>query len=158
MAYASNPLSAIFSRVLPRRELGIEAPGQDAYTPAAGLNAGWKKVERALGFVAQAVLKAGTGAAAIVVTAGPFMGPLSGRNMTLTIAAGSGALAVTSNGLDITVTLATGGSTAAAVVAAINSQFPAGFVSAALPPGSAGGSNMAALSKTYFTADQRNSL
>jgi hypothetical protein len=158
MAYAGNPLQAIFSRIFPSRSLGLEAPGQDAYVAPTNLNASWKKVERAIGHASQAVLEAGTGAAAIVLTAGAWIDPLAGRNMTLTIASPSGSLTVKSNGLDITVTPASGGSTASAVVAAINAQLPSGFVVASLPPGSAGGTNVSTLSKTYFTADQRHSL
>lgn len=144
----ADPLKQIFSRVWPHREWSLESPS----LPGQYSNS-WQKP--LLGFVNQAMIQAGTGAAGLVVTAGQQIPGPVGRNLTLTIATGAGALAVSSNGLDITVTLASGGSHASAVVAAINAQFSSLFASAALLPGSAGGTNVAALSKTNFKATQR---
>ena len=111
-----------------------------------------------IGFTLGAYLTVGvasTPATGFFIQAGDWIPAEKGRNLTLTIASGSGSLAVTSNGFDITVTLASGGSTAAAVVAAINAAFSASFVKATLKQGSAGGSNVATLAKTNFTTDQR---
>jgi NADPH:quinone reductase-like Zn-dependent oxidoreductase len=113
------------------------------------------KINRELGFTNQASLICGTGAAGIVVTAGADVRGLAGGNMTVTITTGGGALAVTSNGLDIAIVQASGASHAAAVVTAFNAAIPAAFATAALIAGSAGGTNMANLSKTYLTSNQR---
>jgi hypothetical protein len=137
-----------FSRNWPFRVWGLPSPA----LPAQYAN---RNQDPILGFVNQAQITAGTGAAAIILTAGQQIPGAAGKNMTLTINAASGSLTVSSNALDISITPASGGSHAAAVVAAINAQFPSLFVVASLPPGSAGGTNVATLAKTNFTATQR---
>lgn len=118
---------------------------------------GSKPVKPLLGFQNGGYLQVGTktSAAGFMFQAGRFLPAETGVNMSLTINAGAGALAVSSNGVDVTVTLASGGSTAAAVVAAINAQFVADFCVATLNQGSAGGSNVAALTKTKLVSDNR---
>ena len=136
-----------FSRNWPTRIMGINQVSTNLPT---------NKIPAYLGYTNQAQIIVGTtGANGFILTAGADVRGLAGANMTLTIATGSGSLSAASNGLDITVTLATAGSHAAAIVAAINAQFPAAFCVAALYPGGAGGSNTSAISKTYLVSNQR---
>jgi hypothetical protein len=105
-----------------------------------------------IGHANPAQLIVGMGAAGFTIEAGSNVPGTLGKNMTLTISTGAGALAVTSNALDITVTLASGGSHASAVVTAINAAFPSTFASAVLTGlNGAGGTNVATLAKTNFT-------
>ena len=140
---------------LPQRVVGLLNNVNGSANNTKTENATQKPI---LGQVRGAYLTVGvvtTPATGFFIQAGDWVPAEKGRNLTLTIASGAGALAVTSNGFDITVTLASAGSTAAAVVAAINAQFNKGFVLATLKQGSAGGSNVATLSKTNFTTDAR---
>jgi hypothetical protein len=137
----------------PQRVIGLtnNAPGGVNYLGDA------TPVKPLLGFQNLASLQVGSekSAAGFFIQAGGWIPAEKGNNMSLTIATGSGSLGVVSNGLDITVTLASGGSHASAVVAAINAQLPSSFVLASLNQGSAGGTNVAALAKTYFVASNR---
>lgn len=144
--------SSYWSRIWPKRVFGLKSPTAPAYlstniTPGMG----WQD-QAILGDNSQAFLEWGTGTAnaALIVTAGQFLPGAPGREMTLTVTTGSGALAVTSNGLDIAVVMASGGSTASAIITALNAQFPTGFAQAALAPGSSGAGKPGNLSKTYF--------
>lgn len=122
-----------------------------------GYSVGVKPVVPLLGFLNLGYIQVGTNTSAsgFLLQAGAWTEDLAGPAMTLTITTGAGALAVTSNGLDISVVQASGGSTAAAVVAAINAQFSNNFCFATLNQGSAGGSNVANLAKTHFVANNR---
>jgi hypothetical protein len=140
-----DPMKTVFGRLWPTRVL----PGLNK------VNTSTTNKLPLLGFVNPATITSGTGAAGIVLTAGADVMGLSGGNMTLTIAQGSGSLACASNGLDITITLATAGNHASAVVSAFNSQFPSAFCTAALISGSAGGTNVVAATVKNFTVSQR---
>lgn len=143
---ATDPFS-FFNRNWPTRIMGINQMSTNLPT---------NKIPAYLGYTNQAQIIVGTtGANGFILTAGGDVRGLAGANMTLTVATGAGSLGVVSNGLDITVTLASAGSHASAIVTAINAQFPAAFCVAALYPGGAGGSNVSALSKTYLTSNQR---
>jgi hypothetical protein len=116
---------------------------------------------------AELIVKSAGGAGLLIFTAGYQVPGDVGRNLTLTIASGAGALAVSTNGFDITVTLASGGSTIAAVLAAVQTQLPAPspltgptnpgypFVAVAYFPGATTTTACPTLSKTNFTANQR---
>ena len=135
-------------RIWPNRELNINR--QAAYS--GGLKYAQDYLDT-LGHVQQLQYQSqGAAAAQFVLTAGFDLQGAVGVNLTCTVAAASGSLTVTSNGLDITIQPASGGSTAAAVVAAVNAAFSPNFVTAALPGGSAGGSNItASVAKTSFS-------
>ena len=154
MANANNYAANGMTSPLTSRVLGIKrnAPGG----VKLGIT-GTTPVKPLSGFSLPAYLQVGAkaSAAGFLIQAGDWVPAENGRNMTLTIATGSGTLTVTSNGFDITVTLASGGSHASTVVTAINAQFNAGFCKATLNQGSAGGTNVSALSKTSFAIDPR---
>lgn len=155
-------------RVYPARRLGglgvgplfLTAGQSVANMFRLGISGTPAATQKPLGHVNRArYVSVGAAAAQFIVTAGADLPDALGENLTLTVAAASGSLTVSQVGLDITVQPAAGGSTAAAVVAAINAFFTgtaAQFVSAALPPGSAGGTNItASQAKRNFVADQR---
>jgi hypothetical protein len=137
----------------PQRLLGLGVDVRQGNNPTVGI----KPVKPLLGFTNQGYLQVGTktSASGFLLNAGDAVPSEKSRFMTLTITTGAGALAVTSNGFDISVVQAAGGSTAAAVVAAINAQFSSKFAFATLNQGSAGGSNVANLAKTNLKADNR---
>lgn len=141
------------SRMYTKRVLGL---------PMKSVNASGKPL---LGMYNQAELIVGTNK--LIFTAGYQVPGDVGRELTLTIASGAGSLTVASNGFDITITLASGGSNLGAVVAAVQSQFPAPspltgptipgypFVAVALFPGASSSTACPTLSKINFTANQR---
>ena len=155
-ANANNYALSGSTKPLPQRVIGLinNVAGGHNNTQTANATTGSKPL---LGQVNGAYLTVPgtTKAAQFFIQAGGWVPAEKGRNMTLTIATGSGSLTVSSNGLDITVTLASGGSHASTIVTAINAQFSADFVKATLMQGSAGGTNVAALAKTNFTTDAR---
>lgn len=109
------------------------------------------RTPKLLGFTDQASIKLGTGTSALTLQAGAWLPGPAGGEMTITVTTGAGSLAVTSNGLDVSVVQASGGSTAQAVATAINAQFSPSFLSA-----TAGGTGaLANQSKTNLVADQR---
>lgn len=154
MANANNYAATGRPKPLPQRVIGL------LNNVASGIKLGISGVapqKPKLGFQNEAYLQVGleTSAAGFFIQAGDWIPAEKGVNMTLTITTGAGALAVTSNGLDISVVQASGGSHASTVVTAINAQFSANFVKATLNQGSAGGSNVANLTKTSFVASNR---
>ena len=156
MANANNFAANGLTRPLKQRALGLlnnVADGVKLNSTSAGV----KPQKPLIGFVQSAYLQVGTktSAAGFFIQMGDWIVAEKGLFATLTINAASGSLTVTSNGFDISVTPASGGSTAAAVVTAINAQFNASFCKATLNQGSAGGSNVATLSKTSFINDVR---
>jgi hypothetical protein len=156
MANAKNYAANGMTKPFRERAIGL-LPNVADGTKLQNSVSGVKPQKPLLGFVQPAYLQVGkqTSQAGFFIQAGGWLAANKGVNMTLTINTGAGALAVSSNGLDITVTLASGGSTAAAVVTAINAQFAANFVLATLNQGLAGSSNVAALTKTNFAIDSR---
>jgi hypothetical protein len=156
MANAKNFALNGLTKPLKQRALGLLNNIADG-VKLSSTSAGVKPQKPLFGFVQSAYLQVGTktSAAGFFIQVGDWIVAEKGLFATLTINTGAGALAVTSNGFDITVTLASGGSTAAVVVAAINAAFNASFCVATLNQGSAGGSNVAALTKTNFINDVR---
>lgn len=144
-------LQQTFSRIFPSRVWGLATPSLPPQY--SGLDASWEKP--LMGQSSQAMIIVPNRSVAnsgFQITAGQNVLGAEGRHLSLTITVGSGALAVSSNELDISVVEASGGSTATAIIAAINAQFSSGlFVVAAKTAGSTGAGKPAALPITYFT-------
>ena len=141
-------------RIWPKRITGL-SNGSLGWIPA-GETTENGHIDLLLGHCNPAYLKVGTsGANGFILTAGSWIPGKAGANLTLTITTGAGALAVTSNGLDISVVMASGASHAATIITAINAQFSSSFVKAAALWGGAGGSNVSNLAKTNFVSDNR---
>ena len=130
-------------RIYPYRTFGLRQ------TPISSIANG--RVPRLLGYVGQGTLKLGTGTSSLTLLAGFWLPGGVGSELTITVTTGAGALAVSSNGLDVSVVQASGGSTAAAVATAINAQFSPNFLSAI--PGGTGA--LANYTKRNLSADQR---
>lgn len=159
-----------------RTQGGIGVSGMESYFSTTATNSGYLRtaklgisaggatpvIQELFGFTNPArYVSVGTGAAGtqFILTAGPLIAGDYGTNLSCTVTANSGSLTVTQVGLDITIQPAAAGSTAAAVVAAVNAFFTGTanqFLSAALPTGSAGGSNVTpSQAKRYFISDNR---
>jgi hypothetical protein len=141
-----------WSRIWPSRFLGLADPAIPPQFPA-GIFTSWQRP--VVGNLDQAQIIVPSRAVAnsgFLITAGQFLNGDAGRQLTLTITVGAGALAVSSNELDISIVEASGGSTAAAIITAFNAQFASGdFAVASALAGSSGTGKPASLTKVYAT-------
>ena len=153
---ATDPMKTQFGgRQYPVRVLGGQYRAVSWKTASAKQSSNLNLI---LGFTNQALyVSAGaTAATQFIVTAGPDFPGILGENLSITVSAASSTLLVSQVGEDITIRPASGGSTAAAVIAAFNAAIPANMAVAALINGSAGGSNISASqAKRFFVSDQR---
>lgn len=148
----ANKLENAFQRIWPSRVIGLAPPAlPPEYAVGITPGPGWQK--NPLNQASQAAVVVPSRAVAnsgFQIQAGQDIPGPVGKSLSLTIVVGSGTLSVASNGMDITVTEASGGSTATAIIAAINAQFSSLFCVASKIPGSSGAGKPAALAQTFF--------
>lgn len=160
MALARSFINA--PRVWARRDFGLLPSATNFFNLNKAATV-FPEVSEITGFENRAYLTFGTGNTSWRILAGCLMGDVAGSNMTVTVTV-TGSLTIIQSGLNITVQVAAGGSTPAAIVAAILAAFPVisglpcnSFLTADIPTGTGAGTYATAVAKQTMKQDQRYS-